>query len=245
MSGLISELVNSRSFVPLAVMVASLAGSGHCVAMCGGLVAATTRSGKDVIQYHLGRLTGYLALGALAGELGAQLFVDTTSGMLSWVPAVLIGALLINMGIQTWHGGGRAPHFGSFVWLPRSVFMRLFNPALSRTSSGSPFQAARAGLLSALLPCGWLHAFVLGATTLRSPVAGAGFLLMFWLGTLPALAAAPWLVRRWLTPIFTRVPRLSSALLILAGFICIGMKLAPLAENGHAKVSAPADVICH
>src|SRR5690606_10362020 len=50
--------------------------------------------------------------------------------------------------------------------------------------------AARAtalGLLSALLPCGWLYAFVLGAAATGSALAGALVLLTFWSGTVPIL----------------------------------------------------------
>jgi sulfite exporter TauE/SafE len=37
------------------------------------------------------------------------------------------------------------------------------------------------------LPCGWLYAFVLAAVGTGNVVTGAGILLAFWLGTLPAL----------------------------------------------------------
>ncbi|HEY0971648.1 MAG TPA: sulfite exporter TauE/SafE family protein, partial [Gemmatimonadales bacterium] len=66
----------------LAVLVASLVGSPHCAGMCGPFVCFYAGAGAGArpvarwaahAAYNGGRLLSYLALGALAGTLGAGL----------------------------------------------------------------------------------------------------------------------------------------------------------------------------
>ena len=59
-----------------AVLLASLAGSLHCAAMCGGFaVVAATAGGRGrvggQVAYSFGRLLAYATLGAMAGLVGS------------------------------------------------------------------------------------------------------------------------------------------------------------------------------
>ena len=65
--------VDATVLVPTAVLLASFLGSGHCVAMCGGLVVATTRSALGIMFYHLGRLISYSTLGLVFGYMGERI----------------------------------------------------------------------------------------------------------------------------------------------------------------------------
>ena len=54
------------------VVLLALAGSPHCVGMCGPLIAAGGRGARsDALWFFAGRATTYTALGVLAGALGA------------------------------------------------------------------------------------------------------------------------------------------------------------------------------
>ncbi len=208
-------------------------GSGHCVAMCGGLVIATTRSRSDLIRYHLGRLGGYLSLGALGGALGS-VSTQWAEGM-SWVAASLMAASFVFAGIQVWKG--RSLHL-QFVSAP--LLSKLFKKAADR-----PLMT---GSLSALLPCGWLHTFVLGAVATQSPLKGAAFLLVFWVGTLPALGLAPWLIEKFISPVILPLikkqsPKWAALLLIFVGVWSLGIKVVPLTLNhtlSHSMIQGQA-----
>lgn len=207
-------------FVPLAVLTASLLGSGHCVAMCGGLVVATARTRSAWMAYHVARLGGYLVLGAVAGLLGEALLGRGQSGawafeLTSWLAASLVAFSLVLVGVRVWQG--RAIHV---PLIPQSLLSWLYRKAGHR--------AWIVGGLSAFLPCGWLHSFVLGAAATQSAVLGAGFLLIFWLGTLPALGFAPILTERFLKPIAHRSPKGAAVLLVIAGLASVGVKVVPL-----------------
>lgn len=210
--------VDSSVWVPAAVWVASVLGSPHCVSMCGGLVASTIKGRVSWASYHFGRLMGYLGLGALAGLLGSQILSDSRdSRVLSLMVAATMTAGLLIAGFRVWQG--RAPHFSI---LPKAFLMRLFR--------GFERNALAMGVLTGFLPCGWLHAFVIGAIATQSPARGAGFLFLFWLGSLPALSATPWLIRKVFSPLAQRVPRTAAAILISMGILNIGVKVLPLFE---------------
>ncbi len=226
----------SSDLIPIAVLGASLLGSGHCVGMCGGLVLAVGRGPTKVGAYHVGRLLGYLTLGVVAGWLGAATIGSEKFGWISWIASLLLAAAFIQMGVSLWRGRGN-----HLFALPQSWIRRLH-----QVSRGNAFGV---GLLSALLPCGWLHGFVLAAVATQNPLKGAALLFFFWLGTVPALSAAPWLMKQVLAPLGRRTPRMAAVLLIAAGFASLGVRAAPLLGwNLHAHDasahSAHEQMIC-
>lgn len=217
--------------VLVTVFLASLAGSIHCVGMCGGLVASVAQTRGAVLRYHVARLIGYCSLGALAGFAGQSFFQSTANLWLSWMATLVLGAGFIVMGVRIWRGSGM-----HMRWVPNHLLMRLYQGA-----KNDPF---RVGLLSVFLPCGWLHTYVLGATLTGSVALGALFLFVFWVGTLPALAAAPLVLTRLLKPAVRYSPRLTATLLIVAGGLSVATKLgASKSWIQSGKVEQTAD--CH
>lgn len=216
------------AMAPWAVLAASLAGSAHCVGMCGGLAVASGGSRRAAAGYHGGRLAGYLALGAAAGFLGESLLGATATAWLPWVAALLMAAGFVTLGVRVWRGG--SPHL--------TVIPARWMHAWFRRAGG---HASLIGLGTALLPCGWLHGFVLAAAATRSGAAGAALMLAFWAGTLPALAFGPGLVRSLLGPLARRAPRVAGALLIAAGALSLGGRLVKMAPT-RAEASAPIAV---
>ena len=209
---------------PLAIFTASLLGSGHCAAMCGGLVVTIAPSSRNRWFYHLGRGLGYMALGALGAKFGK---VILSSSWLNW--ASNIGAALISLGLI---------FMGVRQFFKSTLHMSAI-PLLSQIHSWSwgrvlnwkfkSLSMAAVGLLSALLPCGWLYTFVLGAAAMgatgASPAKGAMVLGFFWLGTLPALSIGPALVRKLLSPLGELSPRLSGVVLMALGFLTIFLRM--------------------
>ncbi len=218
MSGLTAELVAGTTWVPLAVLTASVLGSAHCAGMCGPLVLAVARGRAQGHAYHAGRLLSYAALGALAGALGERVFGAGGEAGRQWLAggaAVLMAAGFVALGVSAWRGG--APHVPV---VPRPVLGWLY-----RKTGGAP---ALLGALSAALPCGWLHSFVLAAVATQSATRGAGLMAVFWLGTMPVLSAVPWLSERLLAPVRARAPRLTAVVLISVGLAGLGFKLQAL-----------------
>lgn len=171
--------------------LAGLAGSTHCIGMCGGIVAALAVAGehnaprdRHLLQlcYNLGRVTTYTALGAAAGLLGESLDLFRFTGVTQWVFA---GANLFVMlaGIGTLL---RSTRF-SLSLLDRCCGTR-FSGVLAWVARGrSPLRAYPLGLVLGLMPCGLVYAPLVTAAGTGSPLRGSLMMLALGLGTTPLL----------------------------------------------------------
>lgn len=200
--------------IPAGVFLASLVGSPHCLGMCGGLALSAGKSGWSQAQYHLARLGVYGLLGVLAGKLGEVFFSDSKIQWVSWFGTALLALGFIMMGVQVWRG--RPVHF-SFI---PAFLMRW----LGRAGAGSRLRPAFTGIMTGLLPCGWLHTFVLSAVATGSPLKGSSVLFFFWLGTLPSLIFGQALVHEFVRPLARRAPQVSAMILIGIGVASLGVR---------------------
>lgn len=238
----------------LAVLVASLLGSVHCMAMCGGF--ATVASGavgryasvRATAAYQACRLLGYLGLGSAAGLLGAGL--DAAGGALLGlhrVAALLTGGALVVMAIASlwpWRrlrGAASRERLVPLGTAPsKAPLVRRW--LATRLRSGGPMGAAAVGLGSALLPCGWLWSYVLVAAATGAVLPAAAVMLAFWAGGLPALVFVG-ATAAWLRPRLGRhAPRLVAAIMLLLGVLALAGKLGPIpvAPAAAADPSTPA-----
>jgi uncharacterized protein len=226
-------MVLDGALIPLAgsVVVASLIGSPHCAGMCGGFVCFySAQDGPRRIlphaAYHLGRLTSYASLGALAGAIGIGLDRMGAAAGVQRGAAIVAGFALL-----VWGGLSLARAGGVRVVLPAGL-QRLGVPivAAMRVVHAQP-PAVRAlvlGLVTTLLPCGWLYLYVATAAGTGSPLAGAVVMAAFWLGTVPVLAGLGIFAQRAIAPLRRRLPAISSAALIVVGLLTITGKFHPV-----------------
>ena len=174
-----------------AVLVASLVGSLHCAGMCGVFVAMAVGADRRVSRiklqslYHGGRLVGYTMLGAIAGALGSAVDLGASAVGLHHGAALLAAVTILTIA-----GLSIAKEIG---WRPPQVRIpvaqRVFAAGAKRAQRLSvPGRALTIGLMTALLPCGWLYAFAIVAAGTASPLDGALVMAAFWIGTVPVLA---------------------------------------------------------
>ncbi len=174
------------------VLIASLVGSPHCAGMCGGLVAfcvGASNKGQRLraqLAYHLSRLLSYSLLGAMAGLLGKGIDLGGSALGIKQFAIVFAGGFMILFGVLSLirNFGGRLPKLPSIPFVNN-----LFSRATTLATKLQPVhRSAVIGLLTALLPCGWLYAFVVTAAAAANPLGGALVMAAFWLGTVPVLA---------------------------------------------------------
>lgn len=233
-----------------AVLLASLLGSLHCAGMCGPFAAFAVIPGQGDapdrgrlrlhLAYHGGRLASYASLGALAGALGAALDLGGSLLGLQRGAAVLAGALMVGFGLLAMLRilGIRLP--GS---APTRLLGRWIRRGHSLALGWSPLRRALTiGALTALLPCGWLYAFVLAAAGTGSPLAGALTLVAFWLGTVPILASIGVSVQK-LTGWSGRRVQLAAALLVVVlGLLSISNRWDLSLESRAALADPPGNI---
>lgn len=172
----------------LAAFYAGLAGSLHCVSMCGGIATlgglGTARPTLNVVLFNGGRVASY----AVAGALGAWLvalgvgFVPSPTARL--LVALLTGAILAGLGL----------YFAFGVRAFRGVealggrFWQAIAPAVRRLLPiRHPLAALAAGAAWGWLPCGLVYMTLPLAWATGQPLTGALVMVVFGVGTAPAM----------------------------------------------------------
>lgn len=218
----------------LGVFIASLLGSVHCGAMCSAFACLANGGAQRGAWYHGGRLLAYVTLGVFAGALGAELDRAGLIANVQRTAALVTSVALVVWGLVQLRSAMRARRFrGAAQW--GGVLARI----VSRTDAWDPrARAAIIGLTTALLPCGWLWAFVATAMGTGSPQRAALVMLVFWMGTVPMLVAVAAGARRWGPIARVRWPLASASLVVMLGLGELASHLLMPTMGAHAHRSS-------
>ena len=110
----------------------------------------------------------------------------------------------------------------------------------------TPFKRALViGLLTTLLPCGWLYMFAFAAAGTGHPVTGAVVMAVFWAGTLPILVSLGAGVQAAVGILGKRLPVVCATALIVVGVMTLlgRMGLEPKAMAQMIEQSQSADQV--
>ena len=213
-----------------------LTGLSHCVGMCGPLVGAFAMRRRAVRQelstplvlFQLGRLTTYVLLGAVLGTTGYLLasFIRDWQALVS----VALRLLLALLGLSLL---GLLPlqH-----WLTSITWSRTVSGWMKRlTESNHPVAPFGLGLANGLLPCGPIYAISLLAATSGDPLKGATIMLIFGLGTLPAMLGLGLSISKLSLRVRSGLYRVAAVLVVLVG---VQLTLRGLALSGQVAHGA-------
>jgi sulfite exporter TauE/SafE len=176
----------------LALTTGLLGGFGHCIGMCGPVVAsyalAARPSGSrtsagvlvDHLLYNAGRVMTYACIGAVMGLTGSFVNVAGRIAGFQNIIAMTAGIMMIVMGMSI--AGIR----GATAWIEQHN-LPVLRIARQATLSDSPLRFLLLGLILGLLPCGLSYTIFLAAAASGSALGGMVTALLFGLGTLPAL----------------------------------------------------------
>jgi uncharacterized protein len=228
-----------------AVFAASLLGSLHCAGMCSPFLMFAVASDDNAPRrgfsvhaaYHAGRLATYTTLGIIAGAIGQALDLGGSSLGIGRLAAILAGALMIAFGL-----GAVLRTLGAKI--PK---LRTPRPLLNIVKHGhrvafnlEPTQRALAiGLLTTLLPCGWLYAFAVAAAGTGSPILGGLTMAVFWTGTLPVMISLGVGLRELTGPVRRFVPLVSSLVVVVIGVATVfgRAQLPSFSDASHAHAA--------
>ena len=246
------------------VFVASVLGSLHCAGMCGAFVAmAIGFEGDRPVSraslhaaYNGGRLVTYTLLGVFAGALGRAMDMGGSAFGLSRTAALVAAGVMIVAGSTTLLRllGVRTLR----VHTPRAVESVVVAGHRAAMRFSPTWRAGLIGLLTIMLPCGWLYAFAALAAGTASPVLGGATMAAFWLGTLPALLSIGALVRAAAGRFGRPVQAAMAMIIIIAGVDTAAHRLgidmsAPMHEmvevslgelTERAATLDPEDAVC-
>lgn len=242
------------------IFIAGIAGSMHCVGMCGGFACAlgadargSAASLRRHLTYNAGRVTTYCFLGALAGFLGAELVGhagdESAITLAQRALAGVSGALMIFIGLQ---------FLGYFRSATRSAPGSSFLAAVFRDLLKAPGPAAPLafGVANGFLPCPLVYAFAAQAAASDGALPGMLVMAAFGLGTFPAMlamgGAGMWLRSGTLQPVSVSAlkgggtvlqraqatnwrlngVRVAGGFIVALGLITLARGLLPLALHG-------------
>ena len=143
----------------LSAFLLGLLGSGHCLAMCGGLSSALGLNSAPinknsafinphVLAYNLGRITSYSLAGIIVGTLGFWLSKNLSSlSILRYLAALML--ILMGLYIGKWFNGIiYTEKLGKLLWPMIQPLSRRFMPALIWASLESSVSGSMLIMLS-------------------------------------------------------------------------------------------------
>lgn len=167
----------------LTALVLGFAGSLHCIGMCGPIVLALPeKENASRISYITGRLfynsgrtLTYILMGLIIGAIGHVISLAGFQASLS----IILGIIII-----------------ASLFLPLNKTLDFFaNNTLWRNTLGKLFRKKSfsaltgIGILNGFLPCGLVYTALAGAAAGGDVLYGGIYMLLFGLGTIPALVA--------------------------------------------------------
>jgi len=165
----------------ITALILGFAGSMHCLGMCGPIVLALPDKNPSLrfsfyigrLFYNFGRVITYVIMGFVFGALGQVISLAGFQSALSIILGVLVIASLF------------FPLSKTMDFFTSKSFWKSTLGKLFRKKSYSAL--AGIGLLNGFLPCGLVYTALAGASASGDVLYGGTFMLMFGLGTIPAL----------------------------------------------------------
>lgn len=219
-------------------------GSMHCVGMCGPIMLALPFKSKSPIRfilkrilYHIGRITVYASFGLLVGLLGDKLNFTGIQHILT----ISAGIALLIFGILSIFKVNVLSKL-TFFERPYIFVKKVLGKFIIGDGLVSGFLL---GVLNGFLPCGFVYVALAGAIAYANAVYSPLFMVLFGLGTMPALILVSILPRMMskrvafnsqrLIPVFTIV----FAVLILLRGLNLGIPFLSPNINNKLAVKKP------
>ncbi len=205
----------------LALTTGVIGGFGHCIGMCGPLVASYTlaRTTRPLplftrmsphLLYNSGRITIYTLIGGAMGLSGSFVNVAGRLAGIQNVVTVIAGVMMILMGMSI------AGISGNMAWIERHnlAVLRLAQRVFASTSSLRYYPL---GLILGLLPCGLSYTVFIASAGTGGLLPGMLTAFLFGLGTLPALVLFGAIISFLGAALRSRIYRTGGVIVILMG----------------------------
>lgn len=182
----------------LGAFLMGLFGALHCVGMCGSIMGVLTFSLPTEIRqqpprllrylgyYSFGRIFSYTLVGALAGAFGSGLLFRLSPQYGHTILLLSATALMVAVGLYL------AGWFPALAYIEKAgapIWKKLEPLGRKLLPVAHPWQALLYGLIWGWLPCGLVYSALFIALGQGGMMQGGLFMLLFGLGTLPAVMA--------------------------------------------------------
>lgn len=223
----------------LSALVLGFAGSMHCMGMCSPLVMAVTSLKAGALMnrliYNAGRLLSYAMMGAMVAGVGMFLPFHKFQNIISVVLGVTLLAIAFG-GIKNL----KIPGLSAAVQHLTLKLKGLFARQLSQKSRLAMFMM---GGLNGLLPCGLTLMALTWCLSLRGPVDGFNFMMLFGAGTLPVMLGFTGFLPVLIKKFQWRLQHITTGMLILSGCVLILRALISHAPHAISNQASLIDIV--
>ncbi len=219
----------------IGALIIGLFGSLHCVGMCGPVMMVfmgPKQSRSGFALYHSGRILTYVLLGTFLGLIGATVALFQIQQVLAFV---------LGFGLILLYGIPSVRHR-----LERFYYESKFYQFLKFFMSNNLSMRRRwflSGVANGFFPCGLTYVAAAGAVALANPIQGAVFMILFGLGTLPALIVLSYAGNVFRGKFKALIPHSVPVIAILSGFILILRGLLSAFPQFNQMVQANASAL--
>lgn len=231
------ESLSSQSWVSWtlygSVFLFSLVSSTHCIFMCGGVSYNTSK--KQQWSYHMGRLAAYLGV-ALMLALGFQLQPESKEAVF------VFNVVIISLGVFLLFGLLKSLFGWKTSVLPASWRKSYLKNILNYTSGlRRKGNSGFLGATSVLMPCGPFYLLAFFSLTAPSLLHSLTVMILFWLGTLPALILSRNLFEKLFQPFRFLRPQWLGRFFLILGLFSVGLRyLQTGSYSGEVQISPQA-----
>ena len=210
-------------------LILGFAGSIHCLGMCSPLAMAVTSMTPaallNKVVYNSGRILTYTCMGAVVASAGLIFPLHKFQNIIS----ILLGIVLLLVGVGCLKNI-KIPGLTSLALKATTLLKSKFSQYLKHKQISGIFVL---GVLNGMLPCGLTLLALTWCLTLRGPIDGFNFMLLFGVGTLPAMLGftqiLPVLVKKinWSIRSFTTYMLIISGCLLIARVFLVHLPHTP------------------
>lgn len=233
-------MINALPYLALSM---GLLSSFHCIAMCGPIaLALPIQKGNKFQQlsglalYNAGRTFTYATLGIGLGSLGS------TFAWIGYLRYLSIFSGILMLLYVLWPA-----HLDTFLHPPK--FWQKFIQHL-KNQMGEMLRSRKMqswfllGTFNGLVPCGLVYLALISSIATGNSFSGGLYMLMFGVGTLPAMMAVGFFKQWFSISLRTRVRKLTPVMLTIAGILLV-MRGILIEFPGHNSAHTKTITICH
>jgi sulfite exporter TauE/SafE len=161
-------------------------GSWHCLGMCGPIALGVKPFAPNFISklvsslsYNMGRVVSYGILGLIFGLFGNVINIAGAQQWLSIIAGIFLIVLFI-FSLDLEHYLYRFKAMKQGIALVQTKLTQI----QSKTNSNQPIVI---GVINGFLPCGMVYLALAGAVLQGTTLGGIQFMVLFGLGTIPAM----------------------------------------------------------
>lgn len=195
-------------------------GSAHCIGMCGPIALALPLGKSSGIKrvaglflYNIGRITTYALFGTIFGILGKTFYIAGIQRQIS----VFLGILIL-LGLLVPYVLTQKNKLTGWWY---KIFGGLYQEMSSLLKNGSFFSLFIIGFINGFLPCGLVYLALAGALAQTEIIDGMLFMVLFGMGTIPAMFSVGWMSRYISIDVRNKIKRASPYLIAFFGILLI------------------------